>query len=279
MKICLLAESMKNPVLGAALSLLAQRHSVVVHDPKPPTVAGVSRLPVELQDVDVYLLKSRSVEARRLAGLAEREGALVLNSARATSLALNRAAMSRMLRDHGVPIPKTWSFGSITELAAAMAADGSELPESLVVKSRVSRRGDLVRLVRGRPDVQALLPEWGSEPVIVQEFAPNDGFDFKFWVIGDQISVARRPGALEVRDTEQDIWIDPATLPAQWLRIVRRCGAALGLELFGVDLLVTAGRPVIVDVNAFPGFRGAPEAAAALADLVERRESEYRLCA
>ena len=29
-----------------------------------------------------------------------------------------------------------------------------------------------------------MLPEWGDEPVVAQEFAANDGFDIKVWVIG-----------------------------------------------------------------------------------------------
>jgi ribosomal protein S6--L-glutamate ligase len=49
---------------------------------------------------------------------------------------------------------------------------------------------------------------------------------------------------------------------------VRDAGAALGLQLYGVDLLITGGRPVVVDVNPFPGFRGAHEPAASLLDFL-----------
>jgi ribosomal protein S6--L-glutamate ligase len=38
----------------------------------------------------------------------------------------------------------------------------------------------------------------------------------------------------------------------------------MGLQLYGVDLLITGGRPVVVDVNPFPGFRGAREPARSL---------------
>ncbi|MDQ4069776.1 MAG: hypothetical protein M3203_09965, partial [Actinomycetota bacterium] len=43
-------------------------------------------------------------------------------------------------------------------------------------------------------------------------------------------------------------------------------GAALGLEIFGVDLVVGGDGPVVVDVNGFPGFKGVPPAAAWIAD-------------
>jgi ribosomal protein S6--L-glutamate ligase len=114
-----------------------------------------------------------------------------------------------------------------------------------------------VRLVRSRTELEELLPEWGDEPVTAQEFAANDGFDIKVWVIGDDLSAARRRSALESLDKSSDEHLDPADLPPEWIRAARDAGAALGLRLYGVDLLITGGRPVVVDINPFPGFRGA----------------------
>ena len=57
---------------------------------------------------------------------------------------------------------------------------------------------------------------------------------------------------------------DPAWSP--WVlrreRVVAlRAAEALGLEVCGVDVLVTADGPVVVDVNAWPGAKGVPGAA------------------
>jgi ribosomal protein S6--L-glutamate ligase len=46
-------------------------------------------------------------------------------------------------------------------------------------------------------------------------------------------------------------------------------GREFELSLYGVDLLVTARGPVVVDVNAFPGYGGVPGASAALAAFAE----------
>jgi ribosomal protein S6--L-glutamate ligase len=275
MKICLLAESAQNPVLASALSRLAERHQVLVRDPQTIPNVPFEHRSEELRDVDLYLLKSRSPEARVFARKAERNGALVLNTPHATSSALNRERMATLLSRGGVPTPKTWAFDRIGDIAQC----ASNLPWPMVVKSRISRRGDLVTRIDNVHDLLELLPAWGNEPAIVQEFAPNDGFDLKFWVIGSQVSVARRPCALESRDTGQDVPIDPAELPAEWVQVALRAGAALGLDLFGVDLLITDDRPVVIDVNAFPGFRGAPAAATSLVELIEHRAAERRLCA
>jgi glutathione synthase/RimK-type ligase-like ATP-grasp enzyme len=38
--------------------------------------------------------------------------------------------------------------------------------------------------------------------------------------------------------------------------------------LYGVDLITSGGKPYIVDINTFPGFKGVPNAAQLLADFV-----------
>jgi ribosomal protein S6--L-glutamate ligase len=93
------------------------------------------------------------------------------------------------------------------------------------------------------------------------------------------VTVARRPGALKERDTDSDVALDPRSLPKKWITIVLAAGAALGLDIFGVDAVLTDRGPTIIDVNAFPGFRSAAGADVALTALVERRVAERRLCA
>jgi ribosomal protein S6--L-glutamate ligase len=252
MKIHLLAEASPNPVLTTVMAELGRRHEVAVFDAQT-LPAGYGREPGLREPPDVVLLKSRSPEARRVAATAERAGSLVVNPPAATTAALDRAATAEALERAGVPAPRSWSVPALRRLAA----DGAALPWPLVVKSRTSSRRDLVRLVRGPAELDELLPEWGDEPVVAQEFAANDGFDVKVWVIGADLSAARRRSALESVDKSSDEHLDPAGMPQEWIRAARDAGAALGLQLYGVDVLVTGGRPVVVDVNPFPGFRGA----------------------
>jgi ribosomal protein S6--L-glutamate ligase len=180
-----------------------------------------------------------------------------VNPPSATAAALDRAATGEALDRAGVPAPRSWSVPALRDLAADLAVNTVALPWPLVVKSRTSSRRDLVRLVTSRTELVELLPEWGDEPVVAQEFAANDGFDIKVWVIGADLSAARRRSALESVDKSSDELLDPADLPEDWIRAARDAGAALGLQLYGVDLLITEGRPVVVDINPFPGFRGA----------------------
>ena len=259
MKIHLLAQSSVNPVLTAVMEELATRHEVAVYD-ADTLPEGYGTGPGLVEPPDVVLLKSRSPEARQVARTAESAGSVVVNPPDATTTALDRAATAEALDRAGVPQPQTWSFPTLRELAA----DAATLSWPLVIKSRTSSRRDLVRLVADPAELAELLPEWADEPVIAQAFIANDGFDIKFWVIGEDLSAARRRSALEAIDKTADEHLAPEDLPEEWVRTARAAGAALGLELYGADLLITDGRPVVVDVNPFPGFRGARGPAASL---------------
>jgi ribosomal protein S6--L-glutamate ligase len=265
MRIHMLAEAAPNPVLTAVMAELARRHEVAVYDAGTlPARYGTE--PGLLEPPDVVLLKSRTPQAREVARTAERAGSLVVNSPAATASALDRAATAEALDRGGVPAPRTWSFAALRNLAE----DAAALPWPLVVKSRMSSRRDLVRLVHSRDELVELVPDWGEEPVIAQEFAANDGFDIKVWVIGTDLSAARRRSALESIDKSSDEFLDPDGLPADWTRAARDAGAALGLQLYGVDLLITGGRPVVVDINPFPGFRSAQGPADSLLRFLSR---------
>ena len=46
------------------------------------------------------------------------------------------------------------------------------------------------------------------------------------------------------------------------------CGRAFDVGLYGVDLITSDGKPYIVDINTFPGFKGVPKAAELLVEYL-----------
>ena len=69
--------------------------------------------------------------------------------------------------------------------------------------------------------------------------------------------------------------LDPA--PSAWRELAERAAAALGLAIYGGDLVVAEERVVLVDVNDWPSFsRCRAEAAVAIAEHLFSRLNEAR---
>ncbi|MEU1817743.1 alpha-L-glutamate ligase [Streptomyces roseifaciens] len=259
MRIGLLTPAPDHPLLAAATGLLTPRHRVDALDPAHAADPGPGEL------ADVYLLKTRTPRALAFARRLEERGAPVLNSAASTGRCQDRTAMAEVALRAGLPFVATAAEPSLAGLAAR-----GDLSYPVVIKSRHSRRHDLVARVDDPVRLAVLAAEWGDEPVVVQRFTPNDGWDHKLWVVGDHVFAGLRRSELAtpVRTGTEPLRTD--ALPAGWLDVVRRVGEVFALDVYGVDLLDVAGSPLIVDVNAFPGVRGQDGAPEALTDLTLR---------
>jgi ribosomal protein S6--L-glutamate ligase len=250
-----------HPLLAAAGALLTAPgagHRVEVLDP------ATAQAPAD--PADVYLLKARTPRALALARAMEAGGVPVVNSAAATGRCQDRTAMAQDALRAGLPFAPTRTYASGGDLARGLA--GSQPPGPVVVKSRHSRKGDVVVRLEGEAEIGEFADSAAYEPFVVQDFVANPGWDHKLWAIGPQVFAALRRSELAPAAPGGGP-VPLAELPPGWPALVRRVGEVFGLDVYGVDVIDTGGgRPLIVDVNAFPGVRnqpGAPEALAALA--------------
>ncbi|AWZ08413.1 MULTISPECIES: alpha-L-glutamate ligase [unclassified Streptomyces] len=259
MRIGLITDNPGHPLLSAAAGLLrVAGHVVEPLDPGAPD-------PGDPAPADVYLLKAHTPHALDLARRLEGLGAPVVNSAAATTLCQDRTLMAELAVRAGLPFAGTRTFGTL-----ARWADGASLSAPVVVKSRHSRRRDLVALVEGAAALKELAGTWPDEPVVVQDFAPNSGWDHKLWAIGDRVFAALRRSELSPEGRGPTLPLP--RIPAGWAELTLRVGEVFSLDVYGVDLIATAdGSPLIVDVNAFPGIREQPGAPEALAELALKR--------
>jgi ribosomal protein S6--L-glutamate ligase len=262
-KVCLLVDRLGHPVLETAVRVLLEQHAATVD----VIEAGATQSP---NDADAYLLKSRAEPALIAARQAELGGALVINSVAATASCLDRQLMAQRMWEADLPFPDTRSVPTLDHVAASWT--GRAMP--IMIKSRRSRRGDLVQLITSSAELDGLASDWGGESVVTQAVVPHDGWDHKLWSIGDHLYAARRRSTFGGRVRQPDTLMPLEQLPHGVEDVARAVGAAFGLELYGVDVLVTADGPVVVDVNPFPGFRCVPAGGEALAaHLIERMEA------
>jgi ribosomal protein S6--L-glutamate ligase len=270
MRLGLITDRPQHPVVSAVVARLRERgHEVRILDAEGDAdVAAMAER--EIGDpADAYVLRNHGSGNMALARRVEQAGHTVLNRLSAADLCQDRFAMSRALVEAGLPWPATWC---VEDLASSL--DGSVCPKPLpypvIAKSRWAGREDVVRLVRSESELAALAGETGGEPFIVQECVANDGQDRKMYVIDDTVFALRRPSPLSGEDFEARV---PLESRDDWVEMARAVGRAFGLRVYGVDILVSESGPTIVDVNSFPGFRGVPGAADALAATIEKLPS------
>ena len=245
-----------SPVLAEVDDLLRRRGFVVSGDIPEETL---TRTDVLDADHDLVVLKSHTELALSLAGIYHGLGARVLNPYESCLAAQDKLTACRRLRAVGVPVPRTW--------ATADLALVSELLERgpLVVKPVRGHRGAGVVVLQHPDDLATLVAPTSEVPFVVQEHVPGPGEDLKVYVVGDHVHAVRKPFSPDSFTVPGR----PVPVTDEVGDIALRCGDALGLGLYGLDLIESPDGPVVVDVNYFPGYKGVPGVAPLIAAYIE----------
>lgn len=267
MRAWLLTDKPDHPVLAEVARLLTEEHGVDVEYPAAGS-GGAARA----ERPDLVLLKGHDPGALSLAESQHRCGVAVVNGPQATANCLDRRMMARLARGAGLPFPVTSPPAMLAYVAPRLRP--ADYP--VVVKSRRSRRHDLVARVDSRRELEALAARWPAEPVVIQRLIASDGWDHKVWVVGRQIFYGRRRSPLDGAADRTTVELDAGKMPPGWPPVIRAVSAAFALDVYGVDFLDTADGPRVVDINPFPGCRGVDGAAAAIAALAARRIHRMR---
>jgi ribosomal protein S6--L-glutamate ligase len=211
-------------------------------------------------EYDLYVLKSRTDVTLSLAGALHALGAALLNPYPVAAACRDKVVASQLLRSAHVPLPDAYVAGHPEQLAPLLA-DGP-----LVVKPYRGSQGRGVRVVRSRDELAAE-PGDGT-PVFAQRYHKPRDRDRKIYRIGDELFGVKR--VWPARTHEEKLG-EPFALDRELREIAFRLGAALGITLYGFDVVLTDDGPLVVDFSPFPGFKGVPDAAALLADYVYER--------
>jgi ribosomal protein S6--L-glutamate ligase len=221
---------------------------------------------------DVTVLKSGSVAALHLAAAAEAWGIPAVNGSEPTRLAQDKLASTAILRQRGLPLPVShliWLEGEATPAltpAVLAALSGRKL---LVKAARGSQGAGLWSVEPGHLPAQlAALP---PGPYLIAEWVPHGGPDLKVYVAGSWMTAIERP--FPAKTLEEKLG-RPVAVPDAAAVITRATGDALGLACYGCDFVSVPDGWVLVDVNAFPGYKGAEGAAEAITAEIARTMAE-----
>jgi ribosomal protein S6--L-glutamate ligase len=209
-------------------------------------------------DCDLYLLKSGTETALSLAGVLHASGAKIINPYPTVVAIRDKIISTKKLQSANIPLPETW-FASKPEQLTRLLKEGP-----IVVKPFwAASQGRGVQIIKTEDELATVTTEDGV--IFAQRYYQPDGRDHKLYLIGDRVFGVRRvwpPKTLE------DKLGEPFDVPDEMREIALGCGRAFGVGLYGVDLITREGKPYVVDINTFPGFKGVPNAAELLADYV-----------
>lgn len=183
----------------------------------------------------------------------------ICNSAARSLEAQDRRAVLTKLEAAGLRVPRWQILAQWTDVLEVAAR------QTVVVKAA---DGALGRGTRVLVSNSAPLPRDApfSGPYLVEQHIPNDGTDRKLYVAGPTCF-----GLLKGWPRRPDFLPRPFEVSEDLREIAHATGAATGLEIYGVDVVIGPEGPVVVDVNVFPGFRGVEGGAEAVAGHVRSR--------
>jgi len=245
---------------------------------------------------DLAVLKSGSAVALHLAAAAEGWGIPVVNRSDATRLAQDKLASAVILQRADLPIASAhlaWLGPDLTrkKVSARWEADGdgrtaltygsgdqTRLLEQLetladrpmIVKAARGSRGTGLWTVEPG-ELTALIPSLPEGPYLLMEWVPHTGDDLKVFAAGEWMAAIERPFPAKTLGDKRG---RPARVPKEVSEVVREAGLRLGLTCFGCDFVSGPDGWRLVDVNAFPGYKGAEEAPSALAVEISRVAAE-----
>lgn len=243
-----------SPIMPAVVQLLRSWGCQVDVIYPEDRVTSLSEVRVEH---DFYILKSGTELTLSLAGALHAVGARILNPYPVAATMRDKIASMRVLEAAGVPVPETYITSHSRQLAGLLDAG------PLVLKPYRGSQGRGIHIIWDADELDDVSSAEG--PVFAQRYHKPEGEDHKIYVIGEQMFGVKR---IFPASTYEEKIGQPFTITSELREIALRCGRAFGVELFGFDVVMSGGKPYVVDIQSFPGFKGVPDAALRLADYI-----------
>lgn len=206
---------------------------------------------------DLYVLRSRTDMAMAFAGALHASGAAVLNPYPVSALLRDRVAAARTLMSAGVPIPETFVTAHPEQLTPFL----EEGP--LAIKPYRGTGTSGVHVVWDAEELDDVPTNRG--PIYAQRFIALKERIRKVYVISGQVFGVEQHWPAY---TYQEKVGEAFTITPRLREIALLCGKALGIEVFGLNIIGDEDEIYVVGAYSFPSFKGVPDAALRLADYI-----------
>jgi ribosomal protein S6--L-glutamate ligase len=186
-------------------------------------------------------------------------GVPVLNSEEAIACARDKLRCLQTLVRAGIPVPDTLATRYPATFENMMALVGGP---PVVLKLSSGSQGTGVILSESVESARSSLEAiWslGADLMMQKFIAEARGRDLRVLVIDGEARAAMRrvAGRNEFRSNIHRGGVgEPVSLSPAYRDAAVRAAAAVGLTVAGVDILETRSGPLVIEVNASPGFQG-----------------------
>ena len=178
-------------------------------------------------------------------------------SAAGLSTARNKFATMQRLRAAGLRIPESFLVASKIKAGDVI----ERTPPPLILKLLSGTQGVGVMKVEKVSDVGPIIDTLVElkQLILIQSYVPNPGEDIRMFVIGDEVvgAMVRKAGPTEWRSNihlgGKGILYKPTEAENE---IAVKAARAVGVEIAGIDMIMSKDGPFQIEVNASPGFKG-----------------------
>jgi len=182
-------------------------------------------------------------------------GKLVINTPMGLSTAESKILTTFLLREAGLPVPRT-----------AVTQDGDEAKRiaaefgTFVLKPLYGSYGIGIELITPETSPEVLMEFMQHHGVAyMQEYIPNEGRDIRAFVVGDDIPAAMyriAPDGQWKTNVHQGARCQPCDLTAEMREICVEAARIAGLDYTGVDIIEGPDGPVVIELNGAPSWYG-----------------------
>jgi ribosomal protein S6--L-glutamate ligase len=187
----------------------------------------------------------------------ETQGAFSTASSIAIVRSRDKLRSMQLLARSGVGIPKTVFARETADLDDVIEQAGGA---PLIIKVARGTHGNGVVLAETKKAAQAVMQAFYVEGVtfLVQEFIKESaGTDIRAFVVGGKVVASMERQSLD-DDFRSNIHQGgegkPVKLTEEERKTVQKAAKAMGLPVCGVDMMRSENGPLVLEVNASPGF-------------------------
>lgn len=247
---------------GHEVDIIAYRDCYISIDDKNPKVLfdgkSVEKYDVIIPRIASYMTKYGTSVVRQLEAIYPK--AFFVNKSLAITRARDKLRSTQLLAKAGVSIPKT--------VLSRNTADIDDLLEEIggtpaIIKLARGTHGNGVVLAETKKAAKSVLQAFylnnsDGTNILIQEFIKESaGTDIRAFVVGSQVVASMKRQSLD-DDFRSNLHKgglgEPIKLTPEERRMAVRAAKAMGLSIAGVDLMRSARGPLVLEVNASPGF-------------------------